>query len=193
METFILIVGSKRGRSRRSHRSRRACVSGFSLIEITLALGIIAFGFVTVFGLLPTGLNTFRRAMDISIGGQIAQELLNDAQQTDFDKLVGSGTSGSTGSAGGSAAGGAGSPVYHYYDEQGNEITDKTKSVYQGVLWVRSSPAIPGATDTSQSAAIIAQVAHLPGFLTVAVKGGVWDDPRVSITTCTAMVARQAQ
>ena len=37
-------------------RSSRA--SAFSLIEVTMAIGIASFGLLTVFGLLPAGLNT---------------------------------------------------------------------------------------------------------------------------------------
>jgi uncharacterized protein (TIGR02598 family) len=36
----------------------RANAGGFSLVEVTLALGIFAFAFVAIMGLLPTGLNT---------------------------------------------------------------------------------------------------------------------------------------
>ena len=38
--------------------------AGFSLIEVTLAIGIIAFAFVALFGLLPTGMQTFRASVD---------------------------------------------------------------------------------------------------------------------------------
>lgn len=162
-------------------RSPRVRAAGFSLIEITLSLGIIAFAFVTIFGLLPTGLNTFRRAMDISIGAQIAQELINDAQQTDFNTLKNGDGAGNGGTAG----------SFHYYDDQGNEVSDQKKTIYRGVLWVRPDVQIPGTLDVSQTVAVVAQVAHLPGQRVIAVKNGIWDDPSVSITTCTAMVARQ--
>lgn len=42
----------------------------FSLIEVTLALGIISFALVAVMALLPTGLNTQRQAVDQSFGVQ---------------------------------------------------------------------------------------------------------------------------
>ena len=40
--------------------------SGFSLVEVSLAIGIIAFAFVALFSLMPTGLTTFRSAIDTS-------------------------------------------------------------------------------------------------------------------------------
>jgi len=39
-------------------RVPRATAGGFSLVEVTLALGIFAFAFVAIMGLIPTGLNT---------------------------------------------------------------------------------------------------------------------------------------
>lgn len=59
--------------------------SGFSLVEVALAIAVIAFAFVALLGLLPAGLTTFRRALDISICTEIAQRLVADAQGADFD------------------------------------------------------------------------------------------------------------
>ena len=49
----------------------------FSLIEVTLALGIVSFALVAVMGLLPTGLNTQRQSVNQSFGVQG----LNDVAQ----------------------------------------------------------------------------------------------------------------
>src|SRR5436190_20884425 len=62
--------------------------SGFSLVEVVLAIGVVSFAFVTLFGLLPSGLTMFRKAMDISVGAQIFQKIVDDARQTDFSTLV---------------------------------------------------------------------------------------------------------
>ncbi len=48
-------------------RNRRA----FSLIEVTLAMGILAFAIIPLFGLLTIGLNTNRTNIDRSIKAQI--------------------------------------------------------------------------------------------------------------------------
>lgn len=60
----------------------------FSLVEATLAVGIIAFALTALMALLPAGLTTFREAMGITVGMQIAQRVLSEAQQTDFDILI---------------------------------------------------------------------------------------------------------
>jgi len=65
-------------------RSRRA----FSLVEVALSIGIIAFAFVALLSLLPAGLTTFRRALDTSICTQIAQRIVGEAQLVDFDVIT---------------------------------------------------------------------------------------------------------
>jgi hypothetical protein len=67
----------------------RARQSAFSLVEVVLAVGVISFAFVAILGLLPAGLAQFRQAMDNSVGTQIAQRIILECQQTDFDVLFG--------------------------------------------------------------------------------------------------------
>ena len=67
---------------------RASRFAGFSLVEISLALAIIAIAFVALIGLLPSGLNNFRTAMDSQTAGEIFQRVVADAQETDFDALV---------------------------------------------------------------------------------------------------------
>ena len=65
---------------------------GFSLIEVTLAIGIIAFAFVALFGLLPTGLQTFRGSIDQTNDTNILQDINSMVQVTAWkylDKLQG--------------------------------------------------------------------------------------------------------
>ena len=56
---------------------KTSSIHAFSLIEVTLALGIISFALVAVIGLLPTGLNAQRQAVNQSFGVQG----LNDVTQ----------------------------------------------------------------------------------------------------------------
>jgi type II secretory pathway pseudopilin PulG len=44
----------------------RKSAAGFSLVEVTLAIGVIAFAFVALLGMLPVGLNTHRQSVDLS-------------------------------------------------------------------------------------------------------------------------------
>jgi len=59
----------------------------FTLVEVTLAIGIVSFAFVAMFGLLPVGLSVSRQAIDTTIEAQIVQKLKTQALQTDFSQL----------------------------------------------------------------------------------------------------------
>jgi uncharacterized protein (TIGR02598 family) len=62
--------------------------SGFTLVEIALAIGILAFACLPLVALIPSGLGHFRTAMNLTITTQIAQRVINDCEQADFDLLV---------------------------------------------------------------------------------------------------------
>jgi uncharacterized protein (TIGR02598 family) len=66
----------------------RKCAA-FSLVEVTLALGIIAFAFVAIVGLIPVGLSTARDAMETSVRSQIVQRVVSDVKQTDLQDIDG--------------------------------------------------------------------------------------------------------
>ncbi|MES2569658.1 MAG: Verru_Chthon cassette protein B [Verrucomicrobiota bacterium] len=66
---------------------RRQSKRGFSLIEITLSLGIIAFAFVALFGLLPVGLTVFRNSVDIANETWIMQDLNTMVQVTEWPQV----------------------------------------------------------------------------------------------------------
>ena len=126
-----------------SRSSRRA----FSLVEVTLALGIMGFALVALLGLLPAGLSTFHSATVNSTGTQIAQRLLNEAQQTDFDQLV------------------ATVPMVRYFDDQGDELTaaNKAQAIYNTNVVVAPSTTLPGGAANPNLATVFVQVADDPG------------------------------
>jgi uncharacterized protein (TIGR02598 family) len=110
-------------------RAQRA----FSLVEVTLALGIISFAFVAIFGMLPVALDSARDSIDRTRGAQIAQRLFAETQQTPFDQL-------------GSLVGSV-----FWFDGEGEEIASATADsgggpagyVYSATL--SQSGAAPGA------------------------------------------------
>jgi uncharacterized protein (TIGR02598 family) len=67
---------------------RRLSRAGFTLVEVALAIGIVAFAFVALFALLPAGHTAYRRSIDIAVCGQIAQRVIGDAEEADFDNLI---------------------------------------------------------------------------------------------------------
>ncbi len=108
-----------------------------------MALGIVAFAFVSLIAMLPIGLATFRSAVDQSVGAQISQRVVTDAEQADFDEML-------------MTAETTGSDFYalkvRYFDDQGNEIIpagedglldqQKLRALYH----VRVRGSMPGAS-----------------------------------------------
>lgn len=71
-------------------RWKRAAHDAFSLIEVTLAIGVMAFALLAIFGLIPVGLGTFRNAKDISITSQIEEKIFSEVKSMTFDNLTNS-------------------------------------------------------------------------------------------------------
>ncbi|PTX93015.1 hypothetical protein DB345_15365 [Spartobacteria bacterium LR76] len=71
--------------SRNDSRAFRS--SGFTLIEVTISLGIVAFVMVSLVGLLPAGLSNFQTAISQTIESQIVQGLSEEIALTDFSNL----------------------------------------------------------------------------------------------------------
>ena len=67
---------------------RRLCrLAGFSLIEVTLAIAIIAFAFIALIGLLPAGLGIFAQTVDATNEMRISSHLSSMLLATEFSKL----------------------------------------------------------------------------------------------------------
>lgn len=120
-------------------RSSRA----FSLVEVALSIGIIAFAFVALLSLLPAGLTTFRRALDTSICTQISQRIVSEAQLSDFDVLTDRTKLPASGNGQEYSfrmrRPGTDDVLIRYFDEQGNEIV----------------PSIPGKLSADENARVI--------------------------------------
>lgn len=52
--------------------------AAFSLVEVTIALGIAAFALIAVLGLLPVGLNAAQKASEQTVAAQLANEIGED-------------------------------------------------------------------------------------------------------------------
>jgi uncharacterized protein (TIGR02598 family) len=147
--------------------SIHANAAAFSLTEIVLAMGVVSFAFLGVVGLLPAGMDVFRKSMDASVGSQLVQQVLTEAQQTDFELL----------SRGAKPQPGDDTPAppyfeyipVRYYDEEGNELTaaKAANSVYQVHVVVQNLPKFPDGSgkntiEMNDLATVIVQVAVNP-------------------------------
>lgn len=116
--------------------------SAFTLVECSLALGIMSFSLLSVVSLLPLGLQSFRKSIDISATSLIAQRVVSDAQQADFSSIV-------------DPTGLAEYPL-RFFDEQGNEVNpDDPAKVYDVKVAIRSSDVLPGAGSINLAALLI--------------------------------------
>jgi uncharacterized protein (TIGR02598 family) len=121
-------------------QSPRTYRQAFSLIEVVLSLGIIAFAFVAIVGLIPVGLQTFRDSVDKTVETQIVQKLTAIAQQTEFSKL--DDVAGASDTA----------PEYYYFNDEGEFVddSDKAKSLYTAAIWkTGSTTELPAGATTS--------------------------------------------
>lgn len=180
VEPSSMALGSPRFKSL-SPWSRRRTRAGFSLVEIVLAVGIVAGAVVSIVSLLPAGMNVFRQSINYSVGSHIAQTIINEAQQTDFSVLT--------------ANPGSAKPV-RYFDDQGSEMKTATETfvVYHVNTQVIATTAFPGATAKNASVATVTiQVANNPGNQALGLQSGslLWADTnKQPIATYSSLVAR---
>ena len=132
----------------REKSRREAAQHGFSLVEVVLAIGIVAFAFVGLFALLPVGMGIFRTAMDTSVSAQIVQRVIGDATETEFDQLIADPAN--------QASGNYYTLPLRYFDDQGTEVkvsnpaapTGPERSGPPGILYtVRVRGSLPGPAD----------------------------------------------
>ena len=99
--------------------------AAFTLVELALALGIVSFAMVSIFGLVPIGLQASRDSSDQIARTNITKQIASEAQLTDFDKLADL----------------TKSP--YYFDADGVRCA-KAESRYSASASLRTSTDIPG-------------------------------------------------
>jgi uncharacterized protein (TIGR02598 family) len=195
-------------RKRGAFSASDAFRSGFSLVEVTLAIGVIAFAFVALLGLLPVGLRTFHTAMDTSVGSQIAQRVAGELQETDYFTLLKSCSPDLSKFQ--DDDGQVGSLPRRFFDDQGSEIRvsssgnpsseERRKILYEVFVRVSRAKAVP-TTEGSRPArlgsrnlaTLTIQVVNNPSGSTIPLTDELLVDPlavRGSVQTFPAMIAR---
>ena len=139
--------------------------SAFSLIEITLAVGIMGFGFVAILGLVPLGLNSFRDTKNLGISSQISEQILSELQTAPFTNQ----TKPTASLTQNNPVGTMFSLPVRYFNDQGIEVlsTDAT-GIYQANVRVLVGPSFvqspaAGAVANADVASVTIQVAYDPG------------------------------
>lgn len=134
-----------------SLRSRRHDASGFTLVEVALAIGIVAFAFVALMALLPAGQTAFRQAIDVAVTGQIGQRILNEAQMSDFQSLIDmKNLSGGEKDNFTFRAPLVMEPRFRYFDDQGREVIPRgeipTPQEQKKIIYQVNTRIMPRAT-----------------------------------------------
>jgi len=125
----------------------------FSLIEVTIALGLLAFAILPVIALLPIGLEMQRSANQGTIETQILQRLTGHYASTEFAELQKLATS---------------SPDKWFFTVDGREVDeadfDRIYDAQVSVQFPLELPASAASTIANHSAAgILVEIAHNPG------------------------------
>lgn len=115
----------------------------FSLVEVTIAMGIAAFAVIGVISLVPGGLTTLRASVDASTVSRIMRTVASDARQAnDFAGIV---------------------DTTKYFDDNGLTSTE-ADSIYSAKLTVLPGAVLPGASSANPNfKAVSVRVARTPG------------------------------
>jgi prepilin-type N-terminal cleavage/methylation domain-containing protein len=175
--------------------SLRPCNSkGFSLIEVAIAVGILAVALVALLGLLPGGMTNFRKAMDTSVTAQIAQRIMHDMEQAEFSEVIDL-THLPTDPTSycpphfSFRAPTVQAPALRYFGEQGEEIIPQAKTpsdaekreiVYYVNTRIIPRAELPTINETgSQVAQITIQIARNSGNRDIPIVAGSPSDPNI--------------
>lgn len=109
--------------------SRNGKSNAFSLVEVTLSIGIVAFGLIAILGLLPSGLQSFRGSIGRTVGAQVAQGIISGAKQADFTSL----TNGIT---------------YSNYTQEGIPAKSAADTIFTAEITVTNQSSVPGTGTT---------------------------------------------
>jgi uncharacterized protein (TIGR02598 family) len=60
---------------------------GFSLIEVTIALGVFAFAMIPIIGLVSSGMKSLRGSMDDGVRGEIVRKVVGEAGRVPYTNL----------------------------------------------------------------------------------------------------------
>ncbi len=166
-------------------------------------MGIMGFAFVSILGLMPVGLTSFRETKNVSVASLIAQQIFGEVQSTTFAELIGPtqpGNSWQLPPPGSQTT----ATTSRCFNEQGQEVSPTDPTAQASVVYrvnVRVAASTPyvqnGVNTPTQNAAlanVAIQVAYNPGNLTMDTTNSYWTGKSNGITvpmyTYETLVAR---
>lgn len=127
----MYLSGTDQHPSPRRVDSRR----GITLVEVAMALGIIAFSMTTLLALMNVGLQTFQSSMEATVRADIARRVAAEFRASPFSDL---GLN-------------SGMPETRYFDEQGLEVDSASDAFLEVRLGRQAGAALPGTTASSDA------------------------------------------
>lgn len=64
-------------------------LGAFTLVEVSISIGVVAFAMIAMLGLIPVGLTTFQEASTLSVRSQIVQAISNEIARSDSANIQG--------------------------------------------------------------------------------------------------------
>lgn len=119
----------------------KAATSGFSLVEVTIALAIAALAITVILGLVPAGLSSLRDAANTAAETSITRQMISEVQAADWGANQG-GTPGWSNLV-------SYADQKRYFDDQGTRLSDSSGTTMSYVARFRfpsSIVVLPGGT-----------------------------------------------
>ncbi len=107
----------------------RAGARGFSLVEVVLAIGVIAFGIVALIGILAFSTGLSRSSDQDTIIAAMSRQVTSELRNTAFASLPPTGT-------------------FWYFDGEGRRLAVKAKAIYQCQINLTADDAYKSANNT---------------------------------------------
>jgi len=120
---------------------------GFSLVEVTMAIGIIAVALIPLFALMPAGMSLHLEAIDTTVSSQIIDKITRDLIQTDFEQVRLMETN---------------PPPIRFFDDQGNEVDESATFRLYDVQVKITSANLSGATNVGTLVRVTIDIARNP-------------------------------
>jgi uncharacterized protein (TIGR02598 family) len=98
--------------------------AGFSLVEVVLAVGIMAMGVVTILGLLPHGMEMSRKTANEQAETRIVDQLVGEVQSADWTTM------------GGMVRGESFEKIKAYFDDQGLRLSGANDIAGQSMVYL---------------------------------------------------------
>lgn len=158
----------------------------------------MAFAFVALLGMIPSGLGIFHQAMDTSVSAHIAQRITGELQETDYYTLLENCQPNLTIFT--DADSQSGLMPRQYFDDQGNQVEvenpaqpteqERVRILYEAIIRVSRARIVPLSSAGSVSrlgssnlTTLTIQIVNNPAGREIALTGELLVDPTVSRLT----------